>query len=133
MEIPSATYNKKYFDRWSYFLTKSPFRGYYQYIARKYEPEFAKHGYSLIKGFTENEKMLGRDSKVSAVLGPTYCLAADVSALLRRSAVRTKGYLKRAVKKLLPEFALEIIRRARQNALLRQQRAQVAVGTVNGH
>jgi Sulfotransferase domain len=133
MEIPSATYNKKYFDRWSYFLTKSPFRGYYQYIARKYEPEFAKYGYSLIKGFMENEKMLGRDSKVSAVLGPMYCLAADVAALLRRSAVRTKGYLKRAVKKLLPEFALDIFRRTRQNALLRQQRAKAALGTVNGH
>jgi len=70
----------------------------------------------------ENEEILGRDSKVSAVLGPMYCLAADVAALLRRSAVRTKGYLKRAVKKLLPEFALDIIRRTRQNALLRQQR-----------
>jgi len=133
MEIPSAAYNKKYFDRWSGFLTKSPFRGYYQYIARKYEPEFAKYGYSLIKGFMENEEMLGRDSKVSAVLGPMYCLAADVTALLRRSAVRTKGYLKRAVKKLLPEFALGAVRQARQNALLRQQRAQAALGTVNGH
>ena len=58
MEIPSAAYNKKYFDRWSYFLTKSPFKGYYRYIARKYEPEFAKYGYSLIKGFIENEEML---------------------------------------------------------------------------
>jgi hypothetical protein len=133
MEIPSAAYNKKYFDRWSYFLTKSPFRRYYQYIARKYEPEFAKYGYSLIKGLMENEEMLGRDSKVSAVLGPMYCLAAEVAALLRRSAVRAKSYLKRAVKKLLPEFALDIIRRARQNALLRQQRAQAALETVNGH
>jgi hypothetical protein len=133
MEIPSAAYNKKYFDRWSYFLTKSPFRRYYQYIARKYEPEFTKYGYSLIKGLMENGEMLGRDSKVSAVLGPMYCLAAEVAALLRRSAVRAKSYLKRVVKKLLPEFALDIIRRARQNALLRQQRAQAALETVNGH
>ena len=42
MEIPSAVYNKKYFNRWSYFLTRSPLKGYYRYIARKYEPEFAK-------------------------------------------------------------------------------------------
>ena len=133
MEIPSAAYNKKYFDRWSYFLTSRLLKRYYQYIARKYEPEFAKYGYSLIKGFMENEEMLGRDSKVSAVLGPMYCLAADIAALLRRSAVRAKSYLKRAVKKLLPEFALDIIRRARQNALLRQQRAQAALETVNGH
>ena len=50
MEIPSTTYNKRYFDRWSYLLTKSPLRAYYRYIARKYEPEFARYGYSLIKG-----------------------------------------------------------------------------------
>jgi len=87
----------------------------------------------LIKGLMENEEMLGRDSKISAVLGPMYCLAAELAALLRRSAVRAKDYLKRAVKKLLPEFALDIIRRARQNALLRQQRAQAALETVNGH
>jgi Sulfotransferase family len=126
MEIPSAVYNEKYFDRWSYFLTKSPFRGYYRYIARKYEPEFAKYGYSLIKGFIESEEMLGRDSKVSAVLGPMYCLAADLGALLRRSAVRTKGYLKRVVKKLLPELVLNRIRQARQNALLNKPRAEIS-------
>ena len=132
LEIPSAVYTKKYFDRWSNCLTRSPFKRYYRYIAAKYEPEFARYGYSLIKGFVEDSEALGLDSKVSAVLGPMYCLAADLTALLRRSAVRTKGYLKRAVKKLLPEFALDVIRRARQNALLRQQRAQAALGTVKG-
>jgi hypothetical protein len=118
METTSAVYSKKYFDRWSYFLTRSPFKGYYRYIARKYEPEFAKYGYSLIKGFIESEEMLGRDGNVSAVLGPMYCLAADLGALLRRSAVRTKGYMKRVVKKLLPEPVLNRIRQARQSALL---------------
>jgi hypothetical protein len=126
MEMPRGVYSKKYFDRWSYFLTKSPFRGYYRYIARKYESEFAKHGYSLIKGFIESEEMLARDSKVSAVLGPTYCLAADLGALLRRSAVRTKGYLKRVVKKLLPELVLNRIRQARQNALQNKPRAEIS-------
>src|SRR5260370_21272633 len=29
METTSAIYSKKYFDRWSYFLTRSPFKGYY--------------------------------------------------------------------------------------------------------
>jgi len=126
MEIPSAVYNKKYFDRWSYFLTRSPFRAYYRYMARKYEPEFAKYGYSLIKGFIENEEMLGRDSKVSAVLGPMYCLAAGFGALLRRSVVRTKGYLKRAVKNLLPELVLNRIRQARQSALLSKPQAEIS-------
>jgi hypothetical protein len=123
MEIPIAVYNKKYFDRWSYFLTKSPFRGYYRYIARKYEPEFTKYGYSLIKGFVASDERLCRDSKLSAVLGPVYCVGTDVGAFLRRCAVRTKGFLKRSVKRLLPEFVLNRIRQARQDALLKHQRA----------
>jgi hypothetical protein len=123
LEIPSAVYNKKYFDRWSYFLTKSPFKRYYRYIATKYESEFAKHGYSLIKGFVENEDALISGSKLSAISGPIYCLAADLSAFLRRSVVRARGYGKRAVKRLLPGFLLNRIRQARQDALLRQQRA----------
>jgi hypothetical protein len=129
METTSAVYSKKYFDRWSYFLTRSPFKGYYRYIARKYEPEFAKYGYSLIKGFIESEEMLGRDSKVSAVLGPMYCLAADLGALLRRSAVRTKGYMKRVVKKLLPEPVLNRIRQARQSALLSKSQDEISTSS----
>jgi hypothetical protein len=123
MEIPGAGFNKKYFDRWSYFLNRSPFKGYYRYIARKYESEFAKHGYSLIKGFIDNEEALGSGSKLSAIFGPVYCLAADLSAFLRRSVVKTKGYAKRGVKRLLPEFVVDKIRQARRNASLRQQRA----------
>ncbi len=123
MEIPGAGFNKKYFDRWSYFLNRSPFKGYYRYIARKYESEFAKHGYSLIKGFIDNEEALGSGSKLSAIFGPIYCLAADLSAFLRRSVVKTKGYAKRGVKRLLPEFVVDKIRQARRNASLRQQRA----------
>jgi hypothetical protein len=123
METTSAVHSEKYFDRWSYFLTRSPFKGYYRYIARKYEPEFARYGYSLIKGFIESEEALDRGSKVSALCGPIYCLAADLGALMRRSAVRTKGHAKRTIKRLLPEFVLNKIRQARQSALLRQQRA----------
>jgi hypothetical protein len=123
MEIPSAVYNKKYFDQWSYFLTKSPFKGYYRYIATKYEPEFAKYGYSLIKGFVGNGEPLGSDGKLSAVVGPIYCLGADLGAFLRRFAVRTKGHVKRGLKRILPEFVLNRIRHAREESLLRQQRA----------
>jgi hypothetical protein len=123
MEIPSATYNKKYFDRWSYLLTRSPFRTYYRFIAQKYEPQFAKYGYSLIKGFVENEEAFRRAYKPLAALGPIYCAAADVGTFLQRSAVRTRGLVKRGVKRLLPEFVLNRIRQARQHALLRQQQA----------
>ncbi len=126
METTSGVYSKKYFDRWSYFLTRSSCKGYYRYIARKYEPEFARYGYSLTKGFIQAEEVLDLGSKVSALWGPIYCLGADLGALLRRSAVRTKGYAKRGVKRLLPEFVLNRIRRARQSALLSKGRAEVS-------
>ena len=123
MEIPGATYNKKYFDRWSYLLTRSPFKTYYRFIAQKYEPQFAKYGYSLIKGFVENEEAFWRTNKPLAALGPIYCAAADVGTILQRSAVRTRGLVKRGVKRVLPEFILSRIRQARQDTLLRQQQA----------
>ena len=126
MEIPSSAYNKKYFDRWSYSLNKSPFKSYYRYIARRYEPEFAKYGYSLIKAFVETHEGLGRDSKASAILGPLYCWVADFSAFLRRCAVKTRGYCKRGVKKLLPEFVLDRVREARRKRLLDAPRAQAS-------
>jgi len=123
LEIPSAVYSKKYFDRWSNCLTRSPFKGYYRYIAAKYEPEFARYGYSLVKGFNENGEALGLDSKVSALLGPVYCLAADLGALLQRTATRTRGRVRRGIKRILPEFVLNRIRETRHNALLRHRRA----------
>jgi hypothetical protein len=117
MEMPSGAYNKKYFDRWSYFLRISPFRAYYRYIARKYESEFAKYGYSLIKGFTEREHVLGPANKLASLYGSMYCLLADLGAFMRRSTVRTTWYAKRTVKRLLPEFLLNKIRHARERAL----------------
>jgi hypothetical protein len=62
MERPNAIHNKKYFDRWSYFLTRSPLKGYYRYLARKYEPEFVRYGYSLIKGFVDQSEIIERGS-----------------------------------------------------------------------
>ena len=123
LEIPRAAYNKKYFTQWSNFLTRSPFKRYYRYIAGKYEPEFAGYGYSLVKGFVENGEALGPDSKVSALLGPVYCLGADLGALLRRTATRTRWRVRRGIKRILPEFVLNRIRQTRHNALLRHQRA----------
>jgi Sulfotransferase family len=125
MEDVTGAHNKKYFDRWSHLLTSSPFKGYYRYIARKYEPEFAKYGYSLTRGFFENEEALDPGSKVSAIFGFMYCLGADLSALLQRSTLRTKRYMKQRVKRVLPEFALNRIRQARQRASLSNGRAEV--------
>lgn len=125
MEIPSAIYNKKYFDRWSNFITKSPCKQYYRYIATKYESEFAKHGYSLIKGVIASDDVLYR-GKISAVVGPIFCLGADLGAFLRRCAVRAKGYGKRGFKRLLPKFVLNRIRHARQRRLLSKGAAEIS-------
>jgi len=124
METTSAVYSKKYFDRWSHVLTSSPFKGYYRYIARKYEPEFAKYGYSLTKTSIESEEVCGSGREVSAFIGPIYCLGADLGALLRRSAVRTNAYVKRAVKRVLPQFVLNRIRKARQRQWLKQNESR---------
>jgi hypothetical protein len=126
METTSAVYSKKYFDRWSYFLTSSPFKGYYRYVARKYEPEFAKYGYSLTKGFIEHEEALDPGSKVSAIVGFMYCLGADLSALLQRSTVRTGHCMKQRVKRVLPEFVLIRIRQARQRASLSKGASEIS-------
>lgn len=122
MERPSVVHNKKYFDRWACFLTRSPLKGYYHYIARKYESEFARYGYSLLDRFVETRELVEGGGKVSALLGPIYCAGADLAALVQRSAVRTKSSVKRGVKRLLPEFVCDKVRKARQNALLAEQR-----------
>ena len=90
MEITSAVYSEKYFDRWSYFLTRSPFKGYYRYIARKYEPEFAKYGYSLVKGLIEDEEAVILGNKFSPLVGPIYCLVANLGALWRRGGIQAR-------------------------------------------
>jgi hypothetical protein len=125
MEGTSGAYNKKYFDRWSDLLNNSRFNRYYQYIAVKYEPQFAKYGYSLTKEFGISEELLNAGGRISAFLGPIYCLGADVSAFLWRSAIRTKWYIKQTVKAILPEVLLNKIRRARQTAVLSKERAKV--------
>jgi sulfotransferase family protein len=125
METTSGGYSKKYFDQWSYFLTRSPFRGYYRYIARKYEPELAKYGYSLTRGFFENEEALA-GSKISAIFGFMYCLGADLNALLQRSTARTGWYMRERVKRVLPEFVLNRIRQARQRAAVSKGAAEIS-------
>jgi hypothetical protein len=122
MEDVTGAHNRKYFDRWSHLLTGSPFKGYYRYIARKYEPEFAKHRYSLTKGFGVTEEVLQR-GKVSDIVGPLYCLGADAGAFMRRLSVRSKGQLKVTAKAVLPEFVVTRIRQAVQRQSLNKERA----------
>ncbi len=118
----TGSYNKKYFDRWSKLLTRSFFKRYYQYIARKYEPRFVKYGYSLTKGLGIDEEVLRGHGKTSAALGALYCLGADACAILRRFETFD---LKLQIKALLPGFILVRIWRVRHRALLSKGKANV--------
>jgi hypothetical protein len=125
IEKATEAHNKKYFDRWRRLLTNSPFKGYYRYIARKYESRFAKYGYSLITGLDIDGQVL-RGGKISMILGRFRCLVADTGALMQRVGARTPSYLKAQAKTMLPEFLLIKIRRARQRASLDQKKADAA-------
>jgi hypothetical protein len=125
MEGTSRAYEKKYFDRWSNLLNKSLFKSYYRYIAVKYEPRFAKYGYSLTKGFELSEATLHSPGKLSHAIGAFYCRAADACAFIRRLSVRSKQQLRVAAKSVLPEFVVTRIRQARQRRSLNKERATI--------
>lgn len=118
MEETSGAHNQKYFDRWYRLLTNSPFRSYYRYIARKYEPRFAKYGYSLTKGFGFTEKVQHETSKGSRVIGGLLCVGADISAAMWRGALRCKRGLRLTLKAILPKFVVNKARHAREKAAL---------------
>lgn len=124
MEELSEAHDKKYFDRWCNLLEKSFFRSYYRYIARRYEPRFAKYGYSLTKGLGVSEEAL-KGGKVSNAVGAFYCYAANAGALMRHVSVRAKGRLKVATKAVLPKFVVTRIRQARQRRSLNKERATI--------
>jgi hypothetical protein len=121
MEKVTAAHNQKYLDRWAKYLTSSFFKGYYRYIARKYESRFARYGYSLITGLDIDGQVL-RGGKISMALGRFYCLAADTGALMQRLGARTPCYIKDQAKAMLPEFLVIKIRRARQRASLNEKK-----------
>ena len=118
MEETSRAYEKKYFDRWSNLLHNSLFKGYYRYIAVKYEPRFAKYDYSLTKGFGLSEATLHSPGKLSDAIGAFYCRAADAGAFIRRLSVHAKWCLKVAAKAVLPEFVVDWVRQARRRQSL---------------
>ncbi len=103
MENLTSVHNQKYFSCWSDLLNTSLFKPYYRYIAAKYEPEFAKYGYSLTKGFGLKEACFQRAARTSPVVGNLYSLMADACAFVVRLATRSKGYIKRQIKARLPE------------------------------
>jgi hypothetical protein len=125
MEEVSGAHNQKYFDRWRNLLENSFCKCYYRYIARKYEPRFAKYGYSLTKNVGASEDVI-RIGRVSSVTGALCCLGADIGALLRRASVRSKARCRLTAKAVLPEFVVANIRYARQRASQNKERARSA-------
>jgi hypothetical protein len=109
MEKTSAVHNRKYLDRWEELLTRSPFRGYYRYLARKYEGEFARYGYSLREG----KGAMDGGGALPDVMGRMGCMAADTGALMWRVATRAKERLRLASKAVLPGAIVDKVRQTR--------------------
>jgi hypothetical protein len=113
MEKASPIHNQRYLDRWHKLLTESPFRFYYQYLARKYEREFNRYGYSLISGLPDGNEVLRGGGLVANMLGALSCIAADTGALMWRTALRCRVALRRTAKAMLPQFVVGKLRELR--------------------
>jgi len=125
MEETTGAHNQKYFDRWCNLLANSPFRHYYRYIAKEYEARFVSYGYSLTEGLDAAENALLEKTKISAVIGPLFCLGADGCAFLQRFGVWSKCYIKRQIKAVLPEFVLAKIRETRRRQAVSNRRVDL--------
>ena len=101
MKEVTGVYNQKYFNRWFDLLNNSRFNRYYRYIAANYETKFTKYGYSLTKGFV-NEQRLHDSEPIGATAGALYCLMAGANALIIRLTTRSKGYIKKQLRTHLP-------------------------------
>ena len=90
----------------------------------KYEPKFAKYGYSLTKGFGLREEALEGRGKVSDAVGAFYCHAADACAFVQRLSARSHTRLRVAAKAVLPAFVVTKIRQARKENEMSKARTQ---------
>jgi Sulfotransferase family len=125
MEVLTGSHNEKYFKRWYHLLMKSPLKGYYRYVATKYEPRFAKYGCSLVTALGTREESLHAGAGISSLVGPMYCLGVDIHAFLWRSALRLKWRTKEIIKAALPAPLLNKITRGRQVAVFSKERSKV--------
>jgi Sulfotransferase domain len=126
MENVTPAHNEKYFKCWSQLLNSSPLKHYYRYIAVKYEPKFMKYGFSVIQGFGVTAEQLRKAEQMSATTGAWYCLLADASALVVRTPIQTKGYIKRKLREYLPESLKLGIKRALRKTELFKEGPEVA-------
>ena len=124
MEQVTVAYNQKYLDRWSDLLNNSPINSYYRFIAAKYEPNFRKYGYSLTKGFV-NEQRLHDSAPIGATAGALYCRMAGANALIIRLTTQSKGYIKRQLRARLPEPLKARIKHVFQKISLSKKQSNV--------
>jgi hypothetical protein len=120
MEELTGAHNQRYFDRWSYLVTRSFFESYYRFLARKYDACFAEYGYSLREGFGFNRDVQRDISRGSDAFGALFCIGSEAWAPVVRIATRSKGHAKRWIKAVLPESALRKIRRARERTVAKR-------------
>jgi hypothetical protein len=95
VEPTTASYNKKYLDRWHRMLTSGVGKKYCQFMAAKYEARFARHNYSLIAGLENGEQLLREGAAISPAVGAFYCACADVAALVRGWTSTCKWFIRR--------------------------------------
>jgi hypothetical protein len=119
LEQPKGTENKKYFECWRELLANSTCKNYYRYIAKKYEPRFAKYGYSLTKGLVPAEEVVRWKGEPRASVAILYCLWADVCAFLGRFA-KAKTAPKLLTEALLPRFILARLWRIRLRQIVKE-------------
>jgi hypothetical protein len=124
MEEVTGAHNQRYFEKWSRLLSNSRFKGYYRYVARQYEPRFAKYGYSLFSEVNMEDQSLSERVGLAGVFGRGYCLGTEVGAFLWRSVLRLKWHSKQKIKSALSARTLSRIRRARQGAAITKESAE---------
>jgi hypothetical protein len=117
--------SNKYFDQWYTLLTRSVFKSYYRFIAAKYEPKFARYGYSLLKPLPLQAEVILDNSVASVGLGSFYCLGADAYAFLVRVLNWPSPNTRRRIKAILPESLVSKIVQVRRKVFITKARAQI--------
>jgi Sulfotransferase family len=113
-----ADRSNKYFNRWRELLVNSPFKTYYNYIAKKYEPRFIEYGYSLAKWPGMEAELRHEPGRISALRGSLFCFGADAYALMRRILSWPPPYIRARIKARLPESVVAKIKQARHKRFL---------------
>lgn len=90
-------YNKKYLDRWSQMLQRSPFRAYYHRVADEYEPRFVEHDYSLQMQTSGALSSLSKQKAARRRSTSLLHVAANISAFLSRANLLLRVRARRAL------------------------------------